>query len=382
MIDGETAAALHDRRAGVRARRPRRVPLDDPHAAPGRRHRDRHPRRRRARTQAPALPDRRREMVTAIAGVGACRNICRAEKRSRVARRERVVTRTFAQSLAWAADGAAHLRGMMLRMGDDAFAARSALPDWTRAHVLTHVARNADALGNLIEWARTGTPKPAYASRERATPTSRPGRSGHPPRSAPTSSPPPTGSPPSCGTRPRRRGRRRCRARRANRSRRGHPVVAGARGVDPRRRPRRRRVLRRPAAADAARAAHRCRGDVRRPPGLPPAAPPAVRRATHLGRRRGGGGGIEVRGPVAELAAWLLGRSKGRDLRTAEGKRPRQAAGLDLTPWSSSPTSPRSAPSSPCPSGSRRPCSRRRPPRRRTGPARDRTGSTRPTSSW
>ena len=32
--------------------------------------------------------------------------------------------------------------------------------------------------------------------------------------------------------------------------------------------------------------------------------------------------GIEVRGPVAELAAWLLGRSKGRDLRTAEGKRP------------------------------------------------------------
>ena len=63
------------------------------------------------------------------------------------------MSRTFAQSLAWAADGAAHLRGMMLRMGDDAFAARSALPDWTRAHVLTHVAR-------------TGTPTPAYASRE------------------------------------------------------------------------------------------------------------------------------------------------------------------------------------------------------------------------
>ena len=76
------------------------------------------------------------------------------------------MTRTFAQSLAWAADGVAHLRGMMMRMGDDAFAAPSALPDWTRAHVLTHVARNADALGNLIEWARTGTPKPAYASRE------------------------------------------------------------------------------------------------------------------------------------------------------------------------------------------------------------------------
>ena len=36
----------------------------------------------------------------------------------------------------------------------------------TRAHVLTHVARNADAMANLIQWARTGTPTPAYASRE------------------------------------------------------------------------------------------------------------------------------------------------------------------------------------------------------------------------
>ena len=33
----------------------------------------------------------------------------------------------------------------------------------------------------------------------------------------------------------------------------------------------------------------------------------------------------EVRGPVAELAAWLLGRSKGRSLRTAQGTRPPKA---------------------------------------------------------
>ena len=106
------------------------------------------------------------------------------------------MTRTFAESLAWAADGAAHLRGMMLRMGDDAFAARSALPDWTRAHVLTHVARNADALGNLIEWARTGRPKPAYASREQRNADIATGAKRAPGRSAPMSSPPPTGSPP------------------------------------------------------------------------------------------------------------------------------------------------------------------------------------------
>ena len=76
------------------------------------------------------------------------------------------MTPTLTQALAWAADGAAHLRGMMTRMGDDAFAKPSSLPDWTRAHVLTHVARNADAMVNLVTWARTGVPTPAYPSRD------------------------------------------------------------------------------------------------------------------------------------------------------------------------------------------------------------------------
>jgi maleylpyruvate isomerase len=69
-------------------------------------------------------------------------------------------------SLAWAADGAAHLRGLMTRLGDDAFRAPSLLPGWSRAHVLSHVARNADAMINLLRWARTGTVTPAYASAE------------------------------------------------------------------------------------------------------------------------------------------------------------------------------------------------------------------------
>lgn len=75
-------------------------------------------------------------------------------------------TRTLAHTLAWAGDGAAHLRGLMMRMGEDAFAAPSALPGWSRAHVLTHVARHADAMINLLTWARTGVRTPAYASRE------------------------------------------------------------------------------------------------------------------------------------------------------------------------------------------------------------------------
>lgn len=42
----------------------------------------------------------------------------------------------------------------------------SLLPGWTRGHVLAHVARNADALRNLVTWARTGEETPAYTSRE------------------------------------------------------------------------------------------------------------------------------------------------------------------------------------------------------------------------
>ena len=42
----------------------------------------------------------------------------------------------------------------------------SLLPGWTRGHVLTHIARNADGMVNLLRWARTGTKIPMYASAE------------------------------------------------------------------------------------------------------------------------------------------------------------------------------------------------------------------------
>ena len=47
---------------------------------------------------------------------------------------------------------------------DEAMEQPSALPDWTRKHLVAHVAANADALGNLVAWARTGEPHPMYAS--------------------------------------------------------------------------------------------------------------------------------------------------------------------------------------------------------------------------
>jgi maleylpyruvate isomerase len=44
--------------------------------------------------------------------------------------------------------------------------APSLLPGWSRGHVLTHLARNADGLANLASTATTGVPQPMYASRQ------------------------------------------------------------------------------------------------------------------------------------------------------------------------------------------------------------------------
>jgi maleylpyruvate isomerase len=52
------------------------------------------------------------------------------------------------------------------RLTDTEVGEPSLLPGWTRGHVLTHIARNADGLANLLRWASTGTEIPMYASRE------------------------------------------------------------------------------------------------------------------------------------------------------------------------------------------------------------------------
>jgi maleylpyruvate isomerase len=44
--------------------------------------------------------------------------------------------------------------------------APSLLPGWTRAHVLAHLARNADAMRNLLAGVRSGQDRPAYVSAE------------------------------------------------------------------------------------------------------------------------------------------------------------------------------------------------------------------------
>jgi maleylpyruvate isomerase len=49
---------------------------------------------------------------------------------------------------------------------DDQARQASPLPGWSRGHVLTHLARNADGLRNLLIWARTGVYTPQYASQQ------------------------------------------------------------------------------------------------------------------------------------------------------------------------------------------------------------------------
>jgi maleylpyruvate isomerase len=49
---------------------------------------------------------------------------------------------------------------------EDALRHPSLCPGWSRAHVLSHIARNADGLTNLLTWASTAVETPMYASAE------------------------------------------------------------------------------------------------------------------------------------------------------------------------------------------------------------------------
>jgi maleylpyruvate isomerase len=59
-----------------------------------------------------------------------------------------------------------HLATAIGRLVDGDFDGPSLLPGWDRRHVLAHLARNADAMVNLLTWARTGVETPAYPSTE------------------------------------------------------------------------------------------------------------------------------------------------------------------------------------------------------------------------
>ncbi len=66
----------------------------------------------------------------------------------------------------WWTAGEQALGTALGRLVEADHAGPSLLPGWTRAHLLGHVAGNADALTNLLTWARTGVETPMYASME------------------------------------------------------------------------------------------------------------------------------------------------------------------------------------------------------------------------
>jgi maleylpyruvate isomerase len=66
----------------------------------------------------------------------------------------------------WMRDGERFVAGTVHRIADADLCAPSLLPGWSRAHVVGHLARNAEALGRLAAWAHTGVETPMYRDRD------------------------------------------------------------------------------------------------------------------------------------------------------------------------------------------------------------------------
>jgi maleylpyruvate isomerase len=73
-------------------------------------------------------------------------------------------------ALAWMHQCTDLFLAALTRLSDDELGRPTALPGWSRRHLLAHVGFNARALQRLTVWARTGEPHPMYGSPEqRAT---------------------------------------------------------------------------------------------------------------------------------------------------------------------------------------------------------------------
>jgi maleylpyruvate isomerase len=64
----------------------------------------------------------------------------------------------------WADDGQEQVYDAAAALGPADVHGASRLAGWSRGHVLSHLARNADALVNLLDWARTGAESRMYSS--------------------------------------------------------------------------------------------------------------------------------------------------------------------------------------------------------------------------
>lgn len=76
------------------------------------------------------------------------------------------MARTHQDCLHWTEHGTMLFTAGVVDLTDDRMALPSILPEWSRKHVVAHVAANADALGRLVRWARTGERTPMYTSKD------------------------------------------------------------------------------------------------------------------------------------------------------------------------------------------------------------------------
>lgn len=77
--------------------------------------------------------------------------------------------RTHEDALKWAEHGTGLFVTQVALLDEHAISQASGLPGWTRKHLVAHVAANADALGNLVHWARTSERTPMYSSADQRT---------------------------------------------------------------------------------------------------------------------------------------------------------------------------------------------------------------------
>jgi maleylpyruvate isomerase len=76
------------------------------------------------------------------------------------------VPATLAETIGFVERGTELCASAIASLDENAYGAPSRLPGWTRRHVVAHLSANAEAIGRLLHWARTGDRTPMYASPE------------------------------------------------------------------------------------------------------------------------------------------------------------------------------------------------------------------------
>jgi maleylpyruvate isomerase len=76
------------------------------------------------------------------------------------------MSRPLEQPLRWVEEGTGLCRKAIAGLDEASYSAPSQLGGWTRKHLVAHLAANAEAIGRLASWARTGEEQRMYSSPE------------------------------------------------------------------------------------------------------------------------------------------------------------------------------------------------------------------------